>query len=230
MNLAIYSLTVKEIYEQFHKDGSFSRSWLGCAIMPNNKKNRTSLGIDSNMEEGYLVEWVFPNSPAKRAGLMKNDIIVQVNSMYFKQITDIQDYIYQFPKKTVIEINVFRNGKFIDLKIETDNLNITADELPPDFCLYHFFGIEMNDDLFVTGTVKGSSAENLTFPKKKLQTAIPGKDFDFGKEYKIKKLDDLKPVVKRSFMDYQFGMILNFGKRPEEQFLLVTGNKKPFLL
>ncbi|MCK4667237.1 trypsin-like peptidase domain-containing protein, partial [Candidatus Dependentiae bacterium] len=102
-NLAIPAYMIKALFRTYKRTKTFYRSWIGIAVMQNNQKNRDYLNFKGS-DKGYLIEWVFPNTPAKQRGLKRNDVILEINDVKFQKLTAIQDYIYSLDPGT--EINV----------------------------------------------------------------------------------------------------------------------------
>ncbi|HEV7558956.1 MAG TPA: trypsin-like peptidase domain-containing protein [Kofleriaceae bacterium] len=66
---------VKEVIEALRDFGQVARSWLGCLVKPVTKALAQSLGLPATT--GALVTEVIPGSPAARAGLAMNDVVLQ---------------------------------------------------------------------------------------------------------------------------------------------------------
>ena len=71
----------------------------------------------------YVVSKVRPNSPADKAGLQKDDIIIKVDykNVYQYSLSELLDKINTFDKKNII-INVKRNSTFINFKLELEDI------------------------------------------------------------------------------------------------------------
>ena len=66
---------VKEVIEALRDFGQVARSWLGCLVKPVTKALAQSLGLPA--ATGALVTEVIPGSPAARAGLVMNDVVLK---------------------------------------------------------------------------------------------------------------------------------------------------------
>jgi membrane-associated protease RseP (regulator of RpoE activity) len=82
--------------------------------------------LDLPTGEGLLVADVVPNSPASKAGLKKNDILLRANDTPLKAMTDLVDLVgTEGEKKGQIALEVFRRG-------ERETIYVTPEERPAD--------------------------------------------------------------------------------------------------
>ncbi len=82
--------------------------------------------LDLPTGEGLLVADVVPNSPASKAGLKKNDILLRANDTPLKAMTDLVDLVgTEGEKKSQIALEVFRRG-------ERETIYVTPEERPAD--------------------------------------------------------------------------------------------------
>jgi membrane-associated protease RseP (regulator of RpoE activity) len=82
--------------------------------------------LDLPTGEGLLVADVVPNSPASKAGLKKNDILLRANDTPLKAMTDLVELVgTEGEKDGQIAIEVFRRG-------ERETIYVTPEERPAD--------------------------------------------------------------------------------------------------
>jgi membrane-associated protease RseP (regulator of RpoE activity) len=82
--------------------------------------------LDLPTGEGLLVADVVPNSPASKAGLKKNDILLRANDTPLKAMTDLVELVgTEGEKKSQIALEVFRRG-------ERETIYVTPEERPAD--------------------------------------------------------------------------------------------------
>jgi S1-C subfamily serine protease len=103
LNFAIPSDHVLSILNRLYQGKETKRSWIGCAIG----------------EEGdnLIIEYVVPESPADISGLLKGDIIREVNGEPVKDLFDIQQRISYLSHPMIGAITVERNEKELRKKI-----------------------------------------------------------------------------------------------------------------
>ncbi|MBN1680881.1 MAG: trypsin-like peptidase domain-containing protein [Anaerolineae bacterium] len=131
--------TMKRVIPQLIEKGVAEYSWLGIstpadvagismAVLANE--------LDLPVRSGILINEVFPNSPAARAGLqggtelaevrgvpipIDGDIIVAINGMIVRDIDDLVAYLVEntSPGETVV-LTIVRDGETLDLDVELD--------------------------------------------------------------------------------------------------------------
>lgn len=81
---------IKEIVEELHKSGSIDRNyWLG--ILDGQDLNPYIVkALDLSIKEGMIITSIEKNSPAQKAGLQEEDVIVAVND---KKVTNREEFI-----------------------------------------------------------------------------------------------------------------------------------------
>ena len=72
--------------------------------------------------EGVLVEFVAPNSPAEKAGLKRYDVVVSINGEKTNQLTDVVNLVEKAGANKV-EIQFYRKGKL-------EKVEATVEERP----------------------------------------------------------------------------------------------------
>ncbi len=91
---------------------------------------RTSLGVDVfvldeafakergiGISEGLLVDAVGDNSAAQYAGVVPNDVLVELDGKKLKTFNDLKDKIDMAKVGDTIQLKVYRNGKYLDLPV-----------------------------------------------------------------------------------------------------------------
>ena len=84
-------------------------------------------GIGIAISSDLIISDVFESSPAKKAGLQKNDKLIKVNSedLEGKTATEAASLIKN-PKNKSVLVTVLRNGKELEFTIELSNVNIPS--------------------------------------------------------------------------------------------------------
>lgn len=88
-----------------------SQYWLGIQLAEVPEILRKHLSLDG----GILVENVFPQSPAEKAGFAQHDILVRTGDKAIKEPADIQEAVEE-AKETELTITVLRGGKETTIK------------------------------------------------------------------------------------------------------------------
>ncbi|MFS0664738.1 trypsin-like peptidase domain-containing protein [Bacillus mojavensis] len=124
LGFAIPSNDVEPIVDQLLENGKVDRPFLGVQMIDMSQVPETyqenTLGLfGDQLSKGVYVKEVQSNSPAAKAGMKSEDVIVKLNGKDIQSSADIRQILYKDLKvgdKTTIQ--VIRNGK-------TKNLNVT---------------------------------------------------------------------------------------------------------
>lgn len=110
--------TVKNVLTPLIKDGEIVRPWIGIAIQSLNKEISDYLEIPA--DEGVLVTKVYPQSPAKKAGLQIGDVITSVDKKTLKDASKLTELVKGKKPGNKIKLLVNRLGemKVIEVKLE----------------------------------------------------------------------------------------------------------------
>ncbi len=195
--------TIKVISKIDIKTSDENRGWLGVALGEVSSATAEKNDLES---EGVVVLNVVKDSPAEKAGLQENDIIVSINGESIEGgVPGLADTIRELGPGEEITINVVRDG-------ETLNLNATLDKPRQEFEWQHMPSFNFRDHIRLNP---------------KLGKISPQGKFQF---FNIDDLDDLKglpSIVKNSIT--QTGVTAMYSiDDGESRFEIVTvqdGNK-----
>ncbi len=98
----------KDILPQLREKGKVVRGWLGIAIEP----MREDVAKTFKLKEasGALVTQVTPGSPADKAGIVPEDVVVKADSRKIGDNGDLSRYISSRPPGTTVKLDVIRGG------------------------------------------------------------------------------------------------------------------------
>ncbi|XHR27869.1 MAG: Do family serine endopeptidase [Chthoniobacteraceae bacterium] len=122
VGFAIPSNNVRRALEGILKNGRVAHGYLGVAIVPLTPELAAQLGVTT--QNGAVVRDVSPGSPAQKAGLAVDDVLIGFNG---KPIKDSRDLVRQVANSTVgskVELKLIRGGKEM-------TLSLTLEEPPP---------------------------------------------------------------------------------------------------
>jgi serine protease Do len=108
ISFAIPSDIARDVYQRLKTDGSVIRGWLGIAMA--RAEDDVSASGARTPRSGALVQNVFPDTPAERAGLQPEDVIVQWNSQPVADHTDLGLLVARTRIDTVAKV-VLRRGE-----------------------------------------------------------------------------------------------------------------------
>ena len=111
ISYAIPTSLAMDVIEQIIFNGRVIRGWLGFTGGPINKR-----GIDEfGDEDVYLVESVSPGSPAEKAGLQANDLILRMNGDSLKSNLALQSMVAESVPGSKVVIEVMRDKQTLSL-------------------------------------------------------------------------------------------------------------------
>ncbi|MBU1085792.1 MAG: trypsin-like peptidase domain-containing protein [Candidatus Beckwithbacteria bacterium] len=121
IGFAIPINVVQDSIDIFNATGKFSRPYLGVRYQMLDKKTAI---LNSVPEGAYIVEIVL-GSPADKSGLKENDIVTKIEGQPLTQKNDLSTVVAKLRPNFKIKLEVFRNGKMIELEAvleEADDL------------------------------------------------------------------------------------------------------------
>lgn len=109
IGFAIPSNMAKQVMQQLLTRGKVVRAWLGVGIQPVTAELATKFGVNEN--EGVLVNEVFENDPASRAGIKAGDIITKVDGKPVDTPNGLSRLIAGLDPGGAAKVEVVRDGK-----------------------------------------------------------------------------------------------------------------------
>lgn len=117
IGFAVPANTVKEVLDELIKEGKVRRAWLGVQIQPVTPDVAEYLNYNSS--EGAVIGGVVSGGPASKAGLKAGDIITAIDGTKIATPDELIKTIQKKKIGTQVEIEVFRQGETIKIKITT---------------------------------------------------------------------------------------------------------------
>ena len=109
IGFAIPSNMVLQVVDQLRSRGKVMRGWLGVGIQEVTAELASKFGIKES--DGVLVNDVFENEPASRAGLHPGDIIAKVNGHSIETPSGLSRAVAGLLPGAKIELEIIRNGE-----------------------------------------------------------------------------------------------------------------------
>ena len=109
IGFSVPSDLVQDIVADLSDDGEITRGWLGVQIRPMTAEVAQVLGLDA--PKGAVIEAIGDDSPAKKAGLEKGDIILSFNDTEIKELRDLTRAVAETDPETKAEVMVLHKGK-----------------------------------------------------------------------------------------------------------------------
>lgn len=121
IGFAVPSDMVQKIVADLADDGMIQRGWLGVQIKPMSDEIANVLGYDT--PRGAVIEAVTDASPAAKAGLLKDDIILSFNGTEITELRDLPRAVAETAPATETTLTVLRKGKEVTLDLTTGDLS-----------------------------------------------------------------------------------------------------------
>ena len=116
IGFSIPSDMVKQVVDQLRTHGRVVRGWLGVGIQSLTPELASKFGVTEN--EGVLVNEVFTNDPAHRAGIAPGDIITTVQGTPVDSPNQLSRLVARVGPGETANLDVIRDGKHITLAVE----------------------------------------------------------------------------------------------------------------
>ncbi|RMD58924.1 PDZ domain-containing protein [Candidatus Parcubacteria bacterium] len=128
IGFAIPANEARSLYENVREHGRIVRPWLGIRYVPINKQiaEKNNLDIDygalivrgSSRDELAVV----PGSPADKAGLVENDIILEVNGQKIDETHPLNKVIAHFNPGDEITLKILHKGEEKEVKVVLEEM------------------------------------------------------------------------------------------------------------
>ena len=105
----------KEILPQLRSKGRVIRGWLGVQIQPVTEALARSYHLKE--AKGAIIADVTEGSPADKAGLRPDDVVVGVDGREVRDNSDLTGYIASRPPDTTVHLKVLRGGAEKDVAV-----------------------------------------------------------------------------------------------------------------
>ncbi|MEW6543672.1 MAG: Do family serine endopeptidase [Nitrospirota bacterium] len=131
IGFAIPSNMAKQVYQQLVSRGKVIRGWLGVGIQPVTAELASKFGGTEG--EGVLVNEVFENDPAARAGIKPGDIITKVDGKLVDTPNALSRLIAQLEPGATASVEVIRDSQRLTLSVSLAERreNPVVASLPP---------------------------------------------------------------------------------------------------
>ncbi len=116
IGLAIPIDEAMEVYRQLVEHGEVIRGFLGVSILDLGEALAAALEVPDG--KGVLVSQVFPDTPAKKAGIHNGDVIREIDGHKVENTRTVQDAISHKKPGTEVTIKLLRKGQGKDFTIE----------------------------------------------------------------------------------------------------------------
>jgi serine protease Do len=120
IGFAVPSDMVQKVVADLADDGVIARGWLGVQIKPMSDEIANVLGFDG--PKGAVIEAVGDQTPAQKAGLRKDDIILSFNGTEIAKMQDLPRLVADDAPDSVASLVVLRKGAEVTLEVTLGTL------------------------------------------------------------------------------------------------------------
>ncbi|MBI9100858.1 MAG: Do family serine endopeptidase [Spirochaetales bacterium] len=158
LGFAIPINNAKKAINDFINLGEIQYGWLGVSIADVNDDLAEALGVDTI--SGALIQNVYKDSPADKAGLLPGDFVSKINGEIVKDYMDLSRTVGDFIPGQEVLFDIYRYGKAdsIEVKIgERDDSEVIASnymDLWPGFSVIPL-NDEIRDEIEIAEDVQG---------------------------------------------------------------------------
>jgi len=216
----------KQVSGQLIQKGHVNRGWLGVSTKDINEAEAKALGVKQG--DGVLIVDTVIGSPASKAGIRKNDIIIKVNEEEIKDAHKMSSVVAGFLPGSHVEIYLLREGRKYKASVvlgDLDNPNKayvypTGSTIPLDSDNKGQIGIDVRDleagdhlkltqGVIVTKVHSSSMAYQIGLKRGDIITKINGSSIPSVKDFrkKLKKIgkgEIVKVEIHRGNRQYYF--------------------------
>ena len=109
IGFAIPINVAQRIANQLIAKGKVVRGWLGVSLQPITPDLAKALGASG--DKGTVIARVLPGSPAEKAGLVPNDLILRFQDVAVEDLQHLQRLVLDAPVDRPVTLRIVRNGK-----------------------------------------------------------------------------------------------------------------------
>ncbi len=207
----------KSIEEQLIKSGKVTRGYLGLAAQDVTAEMAQLLGIPQ--AEGAIVAEIVKDSPADKAGLQSNDILLEMDGKKITSYDEFRNEVAMLAPDTKIQLQILRNNKKENITLtigerptslaraetsqeSTEQLGLQVQNLTQD--LADQLGYSLGEGVIVTGVTPGSAADN---------AGIQAGDLILGvNQKKVNSVDNFDQAIKQSQKDKKVILLVKHGE------------------
>ncbi|MBU8900467.1 peptidase S1 [Corallococcus sp. H22C18031201] len=115
IGFAVPSNLIKALVPQLEKEGTVTRGWLGVGIQDLTRD--LSKAMDLPVTEGAILTQVNPGSPAAKAGLKSDDVVVALDGQKIGTSNQFTRMVALKRPGSTVTLTLYREGKKQDVKV-----------------------------------------------------------------------------------------------------------------
>ena len=195
IGFSIPSNMVTSIATALIDSGKYTRAYLGVAI----SDVSDDMSSFYNNQFGALITAVEDDTPAKKAGLKRGDLIIEVNSKKVQSASELKNIIGSFAPEKKVNIKILRDKKVKTLSVKLGSLDnaSTSGELTYKGLSVENLSAPSRRQLRVPNAIDGVLVSQVELKSEASVIGIEKGDIIIQIEnFEIKNLDDFKKAIK----------------------------------
>ena len=209
---SIPSRMARLVIDRLRRDGRYERGFIGLQVRPVDSENAKQFALKRN--EGSVVEYVVPESPALRAGLLAGDVVYGINGRQVVSTYLLQEAISSVGSGTPVRLAVDRQGKALELQVTTIG-RPAAPRIDPLVDVENYLRIRFEEDakkkqVIIRDPHRSQRAPGL-YESSRVKSVLPAQDWPEepitlnyyrtrAKPIPIDSLEDLRSALKRAYL------------------------------
>jgi serine protease Do len=117
IGFAIPSNIAKTVMEELIRSGEVVRGWIGILVDPVTDDLARRLGL--RKAEGVMVTRLYRGSPAHRAGILPDDVILEINGRKVESAGHLRNAVAQTKGGETLRLKIFRRGREAEVRVVT---------------------------------------------------------------------------------------------------------------
>ncbi len=218
IGFAIPASMAKSVMNQLIEYGDVKRGMLGVGAQDITPELATAFNMGT--AKGAAVTQVWPDSPAKQAGIQVGDIITGVNGNEIKNASDVVNTIGFLRVDSKININLLRNNKSITVNAtlsDPKKRKQLIEQMDP-----FLYGVGLKNLKLLSpihGNVEGIIVTAVEEDSKPWQSDLrPGDVITSVNQQKVRNIDELKAAIQKAGN----ALLLNVLRGPSAVFLVIS--------
>jgi serine protease Do len=131
VGFAIPAHRITAAIDDLLKGGVDRNYWIGIRIRDLSGMSYRFLGMQDN--QGALVTWVDPGSPAEQAGIQVKDVLLRINNQTVKTSTDARTFLKNTDLRVgdTMDMELFRKGETYKVSLKLGAIPVVTNQIQP---------------------------------------------------------------------------------------------------
>jgi len=119
IGFAIPSNKVRRVAESLIRNGRMIRGFVGLSLAPLDRERLEKEKLPTDLR-GVMIDDVYPEGPAAKAGLQKSDVVTSIDNKDVDSVPALRHYIADLSPGATVEFHILRGGKKEEIKVTVE--------------------------------------------------------------------------------------------------------------